>query len=46
MLGMAIRVMNPGEPSATHHWEPEQEVSLALSGEAVLIVEGDRQPPR
>jgi uncharacterized cupin superfamily protein len=40
MLGIAIRVMNPGEPSATYHWETEQEDFLVLSGEAVLIVEG------
>ena len=38
MLGMSIRVMNPGEPSATYHWETEQEDFLVLSGEAVLIV--------
>ena len=24
MLGMAIRVMNPGQPSTTYHWETEQ----------------------
>jgi mannose-6-phosphate isomerase-like protein (cupin superfamily) len=40
MLGMAIRVIGPGEPSTTYHWETEQEDFLVLSGEAVLIVEG------
>lgn len=40
MLGMAIRVMSPGEPSTTYHWETEQEDFLVLSGEATLIVEG------
>jgi hypothetical protein len=30
MLGMAIRVINPGEPSATYHWETEQEDFLAV----------------
>jgi uncharacterized cupin superfamily protein len=43
MLGMAIRVINPGEPSDTYHWETEQEDFLVLSGEAVLIVEGQER---
>ena len=43
MLGMAIRVVNPGEPSATYHWETEQEDFLVLSGEALLIVEGEER---
>ena len=40
MLGMAIRVVRPGEPTGTYHWETEQEDFLVLSGEALLIVEG------
>ena len=44
MLGMAIRVVNPGEPADTYHWETEQEDFLILSGEALLIVEGREQP--
>jgi uncharacterized cupin superfamily protein len=43
MLGMSIRVMNPGEPSTTYHREPEQEDFLVLSGEAILIVEGQER---
>jgi uncharacterized cupin superfamily protein len=43
MLGMAIRVIDPGEPSGTYHWETEQEDFLVLSGEAVLIVEGEER---
>jgi uncharacterized cupin superfamily protein len=43
MLGMAIRVMNPGEPSTTYHWETEQEDFFVLSGEAVLIIEGQER---
>jgi mannose-6-phosphate isomerase-like protein (cupin superfamily) len=43
MLGMAIRVMRPGEPSGTYHWETEQEDFLVLSGEGVLIVEGQER---
>ena len=44
MLGMSIRVMHPGEPSTTYHWETEQEDFLVLSGEAILIVEGEERP--
>lgn len=43
MLGMAIRVVNPGEPTTTYHWETEQEDFLVLAGEAVLIVEGQER---
>ena len=44
MLGMSIRVVGPGEPSTTYHWETEQEDFLVLSGEGVLIVEGQERP--
>jgi uncharacterized cupin superfamily protein len=43
MLGMAIRVMSPGEPSTTYHWETEQEDFLVLFGEALLIIEGQER---
>jgi uncharacterized cupin superfamily protein len=43
MLGLAIRVIGPGEPSGTYHWETEQEDFLVLSGEAILIVEGEER---
>ena len=46
MLGMAIRVMQPGQPSGTYHWETEQEDFLVLHGEGVLIVEGEERPLR
>lgn len=44
MLGMAIRVVAPGEPTGTYHWETEQEGFLVLSGEGLLIVEGQERP--
>lgn len=44
MLGMAIRVVSPGEPTGVYHWETEQEDFLVLSGEALLIVEGQERP--
>jgi uncharacterized cupin superfamily protein len=43
MLGMSIRVIDPGEPSDIYHWETEQEDFLVLSGEALLIVEGQER---
>jgi uncharacterized cupin superfamily protein len=43
MLGMAIRVLGPGEPNAIYHWETEQEDFLVLAGEALLIVEGQER---
>jgi mannose-6-phosphate isomerase-like protein (cupin superfamily) len=44
MLGMAIRVVSPGEPTGTYHWETEQEDFLVLSGEALRVVEGQERP--
>jgi uncharacterized cupin superfamily protein len=46
MLGMSIRVMNPGEPSTTYHWETEQEDFLVLAGEAILIIDGQERSLR
>jgi uncharacterized cupin superfamily protein len=46
MLGMSIRVMHPGQPGTTYHWETEQEDFLVLSGEAVLLCEGQERPLR
>ena len=43
MLGMAIRIVSPGEPTDTYHWETEQEDFLVLSGEPVLIDEGQER---
>ena len=46
MLGMAIRVIGPGQPSTVYHWETEQEDFLVLAGEALLIVEGQERTLR
>ena len=43
MLGMSIQVLSPGEPNGMYHWETEQEDFLVLSGEALLIVEGQER---
>jgi hypothetical protein len=39
-------VVGPGEPSATYYWETEQEDFLVLSGEGLLIVEGQKRKLR
>jgi uncharacterized cupin superfamily protein len=44
MLGMSIQVLPPGEPNSTYHWETEQEDFLVLSGEVLLVVEGQERP--
>jgi uncharacterized cupin superfamily protein len=44
MLGMSLAVLAPGEPNSMYHWETEQEDFLVLSGEALLVVEGEERP--
>jgi uncharacterized cupin superfamily protein len=45
-LGLNIFVLGPGQPMSMYHWEADQEDFLVLSGEAVLIVEGEERPLR
>jgi mannose-6-phosphate isomerase-like protein (cupin superfamily) len=45
-LGIHIFVLGPDEPMSMYHWEPVQEDFLVLSGEALLIVEGEERPLR
>ena len=45
-LGIHLSVLEPGQPLAMYHWEADQEDFLVLSGEAVLIVEGEERPLR
>jgi uncharacterized cupin superfamily protein len=42
-LGINLNVLPPGEPMAMYHEEPGQEDFLVLSGECVLIVEGQER---
>jgi uncharacterized cupin superfamily protein len=42
-LGINVSVLGPGQPMAMYHWENEQEDFLVLSGEAVLVVEGQER---
>jgi mannose-6-phosphate isomerase-like protein (cupin superfamily) len=43
-LGLNPFVLEPGEPMAMYHWEADQEGFLVVSGEALLIVEGEERP--
>jgi uncharacterized cupin superfamily protein len=45
-LGIQIVVLGPGQPMSMYHWEADQEDFLVLSGDAVLIVEGEERPLR
>ena len=42
-LGVNPFVLQPGEPMSMYHWEADQEGFLVVSGEAVLIVEGEER---
>ena len=43
MLGMAVRVLEPGTPMSAYHWETEQEDFLVLAGTPLLVVEGEER---
>jgi len=45
-VGVSIYVLGPGQPMAMYHWEADQEDFLVLSGEALLLVEGEERPLR
>lgn len=45
-LGINPFVLSPGEPMSMYHWEEDQEDFLVVSGEAVLIVEGEERQLR
>ena len=45
-LGLNPFVLGPGEPMAMYHWEGDQEDFLVVSGEAVLIIEGEERQLR
>jgi uncharacterized cupin superfamily protein len=42
-VGVNPFVLAPGEPMSLYHWEGDQEDFLVVSGEAVLIVEGEER---
>lgn len=41
--GINIHVLDPGEPNAMYHGENAQEDFLVLSGECVLVIEGEER---
>jgi uncharacterized cupin superfamily protein len=45
-LGFNVSILDPGQPMSMYHWEDGQENFLVLSGEAVLVVEGQERPLR
>jgi uncharacterized cupin superfamily protein len=45
-VGIFLRMLGPGEPMGMYHWEADQEAFLVLSGEALLLVEGEERPLR
>jgi uncharacterized cupin superfamily protein len=45
-LGVSLFVLAPGEPIGMYHWEADQEDFLVISGEALLIIEGEERPLR
>jgi uncharacterized cupin superfamily protein len=45
-IGYTIVVLQPGEPSALYHREGNQEDFLVLTGECLLLVEGEERPLR
>jgi uncharacterized cupin superfamily protein len=42
-VGINLFVLGPGEPIGMYHWETDQEDFLVLSGEALLIIEGQER---
>jgi uncharacterized cupin superfamily protein len=45
-LGINVGVLEPGQFMAMYHWEADQEDFLVVSGEALLIIEGEERPLR
>jgi uncharacterized cupin superfamily protein len=43
-LGVGMGILRPGEPNCMYHAEEMQEDFLVLSGECLLIVEGEERP--
>jgi uncharacterized cupin superfamily protein len=45
-IGIHLVTLGPGEPMSMYHWEADQEDFLVLSGEALLVIEGEERPLR
>lgn len=44
MLGVQLFRLEPGEANSIYHWETEAEAFFIISGEALLVVEGQERP--
>lgn len=42
-VGLGLGILRPGEPSAMYHGEDAQEDFLVLSGECLLLIEGEER---
>ncbi len=45
-IGINIHVLQPGEPNGKYHSEEAQEDFLVLSGECLVIIDGEERPLR
>jgi uncharacterized cupin superfamily protein len=45
-VGVNLYVLGRGQPMSMYHWEADQEDFFVISGEALLIVEGEERPLR
>jgi uncharacterized cupin superfamily protein len=45
-VGISLFSLAPGESMGMYHWEADQEDFLMLSGEGVLLIEGEERPLR
>jgi uncharacterized cupin superfamily protein len=45
-VGIELYALGPGEPIGMYHWESNQEDFLVLSGEGLLLIEGEERPLR
>jgi uncharacterized cupin superfamily protein len=43
-VGTGVGILQPGQPNGMYHGEDAQEDFLVLSGECILIVEGEERP--
>jgi len=45
-VGVNLFVLEPGDKMAMYHWEADQEGFLVLTGEAVLVIDGEERTIR
>ena len=45
-LGINLTLLDPGVPMTAYHWDADQEDFLVLSGEAILVIEGEERTLR